>query len=98
LARQGRGEETSASNAKMLASEKSAPETSCSSIWDGTISAASVTTKEPEKIAHRRAHSHVMLVSSLRGVARRCGLFDALMAFRGTVSGAPKVRAMEIGN
>jgi anthranilate synthase component 1 len=53
-----------------------------------------------EKLMFVERYSHVMhLVSSLRGRLRRdVDCFDALMACfpAGTVSGAPKVRAMEI--
>lgn len=53
-----------------------------------------------EKLLAVERYSHVMhLVSSLRGVLREdVDCFDALMACfpAGTVSGAPKVRAMEI--
>jgi anthranilate synthase component I len=54
----------------------------------------------PEKLMAVERYSHVMhLVSSLRGRLREdVDCFDALMACfpAGTVSGAPKVRAMEI--
>jgi anthranilate synthase component 1 len=54
----------------------------------------------PEKLLTVERYSHVMhLVSSLRGRLREdVDCFDALMACfpAGTVSGAPKVRAMEI--
>lgn len=54
----------------------------------------------PEKLMTVERYSHVMhLVSSLRGRLREdVDCFDALMACfpAGTVSGAPKVRAMEI--
>jgi anthranilate synthase component 1 len=53
-----------------------------------------------EKLMSVERYSHVMhLVSSLRGTLREdVDCFDALMACfpAGTVSGAPKVRAMEI--
>ena len=55
---------------------------------------------KPEKLLTVERYSHVMhLVSSLRGRLREdVDCFDALMACfpAGTVSGAPKVRAMEI--
>ena len=55
---------------------------------------------KPERLMTVERYSHVMhLVSSLRGVLREdVDCFDALMACfpAGTVSGAPKVRAMEI--
>ncbi|MGB8474281.1 MAG: anthranilate synthase component I [Candidatus Acidiferrum sp.] len=55
---------------------------------------------KPEKLMTVERYSHVMhLVSSLRGRLREdVDCFDALMACfpAGTVSGAPKVRAMEI--
>src|SRR5437660_4929902 len=55
---------------------------------------------KPEKSLTVQRYSHVMhLVSSLRGRLREdVDCFDALMACfpAGTVSGAPKVRAMEI--
>lgn len=55
---------------------------------------------KPEKLMIVERYSHVMhLVSSLRGRLREdVDCFDALMACfpAGTVSGAPKVRAMEI--
>jgi len=53
----------------------------------------------PEKLMIVERYSHVMhLVSSLRGTLREdVDCFDALMSVpRGHVSGAPKVRAMEI--
>jgi anthranilate synthase component 1 len=57
-------------------------------------------TVRPEKLLTVERYSHVMhLVSSLRGCLREdVDCFDALMACfpAGTVSGAPKVRAMEI--
>jgi anthranilate synthase component 1 len=57
-------------------------------------------TVHPEKLLTVERYSHVMhLVSSLRGRLREdVDCFDALMACfpAGTVSGAPKVRAMEI--
>ena len=57
-------------------------------------------TVRPEKLMIVERYSHVMhLVSALRGVLREdVDCFDALMACfpAGTVSGAPKVRAMEI--
>jgi anthranilate synthase component 1 len=57
-------------------------------------------TVKPEKLLTVERYSHVMhLVSSLRGHLREdVDCFDALMACfpAGTVSGAPKVRAMEI--
>src|SRR5260370_13747795 len=57
-------------------------------------------TVKPEKLLTVERYSHVMhLVSSLRGRLRDdVDCFDALMACfpAGTVSGAPKVRAMEI--
>ena len=57
-------------------------------------------TVRPEKLLTVERYSHVMhLVSSLRGRLRDdVDCFDALMACfpAGTVSGAPKVRAMEI--
>ena len=57
-------------------------------------------TVKPEKLLSVERYSHVMhLVSSLRGRLREdVDCFDALMACfpAGTVSGAPKVRAMEI--
>src|SRR5438552_9716061 len=57
-------------------------------------------TVKPEKLLTVERYSHVMhLVSSLRGCLREdVDCFDALMACfpAGTVSGAPKVRAMEI--
>ena len=57
-------------------------------------------TVKPEKLLAVERYSHVMhLVSSLRGRLREdVDCFDALMACfpAGTVSGAPKVRAMEI--
>jgi anthranilate synthase component 1 len=57
-------------------------------------------TVRPEKLLTVERYSHVMhLVSSLRGRLREdVDCFDALMACfpAGTVSGAPKVRAMEI--
>ncbi len=57
-------------------------------------------TVKPEKLLTVERYSHVMhLVSSLRGLLREdVDCFDALMACfpAGTVSGAPKVRAMEI--
>jgi anthranilate synthase component I len=57
-------------------------------------------TVQPEKLLTVERYSHVMhLVSSLRGRLRDdVDCFDALMACfpAGTVSGAPKVRAMEI--
>jgi anthranilate synthase component 1 len=57
-------------------------------------------TVQPEKLLTVERYSHVMhLVSSLRGRLRQdVDCFDALMACfpAGTVSGAPKVRAMEI--
>jgi anthranilate synthase component 1 len=57
-------------------------------------------TVRAEKLLTVERYSHVMhLVSSLRGRLRRdVDCFDALMACfpAGTVSGAPKVRAMEI--
>jgi anthranilate synthase component 1 len=57
-------------------------------------------TVRPEKLLSVERYSHVMhLVSSLRGRLREdVDCFDALMACfpAGTVSGAPKVRAMEI--
>jgi len=57
-------------------------------------------TVRPEKLMSVERYSHVMhLVSSLRGRLREdVDCFDALMACfpAGTVSGAPKVRAMEI--
>jgi anthranilate synthase component 1 len=57
-------------------------------------------TVRPEKLFTVERYSHVMhLVSSLRGRLREdVDCFDALMACfpAGTVSGAPKVRAMEI--
>ncbi len=57
-------------------------------------------TIKPEKLLTVERYSHVMhLVSSLRGRLREdVDCFDALMACfpAGTVSGAPKVRAMEI--
>jgi anthranilate synthase component 1 len=57
-------------------------------------------TVKPEKLLTVERYSHVMhLVSSLRGRLREdVDCFDALMACfpAGTVSGAPKVRAMEI--
>src|SRR5579862_8477001 len=57
-------------------------------------------TVRPEKLMTVERYSHVMhLVSSLRGRLRDdVDCFDALMACfpAGTVSGAPKVRAMEI--
>jgi anthranilate synthase component I len=57
-------------------------------------------TVRPEKLMTVERYSHVMhLVSSLRGQLREdVDCFDALMACfpAGTVSGAPKVRAMEI--
>jgi len=57
-------------------------------------------TVRPEKLLAVERYSHVMhLVSSLRGRLREdVDCFDALMACfpAGTVSGAPKVRAMEI--
>ncbi len=56
-------------------------------------------TVRPEKLMTVERYSHVMhLVSSLRGTLREdVDCFDALMScFAGTVSGAPKVRAMEI--
>jgi anthranilate synthase component I len=57
-------------------------------------------TVKPEKLMSVERYSHVMhLVSSLRGRLREdVDCFDALMACfpAGTVSGAPKVRAMEI--
>jgi anthranilate synthase component I len=55
---------------------------------------------KPERLMTVERYSHVMhLVSSLRGLLREdVDCFDALMACfpAGTVSGAPKVRAMEI--
>jgi anthranilate synthase component 1 len=57
-------------------------------------------TVRPEKLMTVERYSHVMhLVSALRGRLRQdVDCFDALMACfpAGTVSGAPKVRAMEI--
>ncbi len=57
-------------------------------------------TVRPEKLMTVERYSHVMhIVSSLRGQLREdVDCFDALMACfpAGTVSGAPKVRAMEI--
>jgi anthranilate synthase component I len=57
-------------------------------------------TVRPEKLMTVERYSHVMhMVSSLRGQLRQdVDCFDALMACfpAGTVSGAPKVRAMEI--
>lgn len=57
-------------------------------------------TVKPEKFMTVERYSHVMhIVSSLRGKLREdVDCFDALMACfpAGTVSGAPKVRAMEI--
>jgi len=57
-------------------------------------------TVRPEKLMTVERYSHVMhLVSSLRGTLREdVDCFDALMSCfpAGTVSGAPKVRAMEI--
>ena len=57
-------------------------------------------TVRPEKLLTVERYSHVMhLVSSLRGRLREdVDCFDALMACfpAGTVSGAPKIRAMEI--
>src|SRR5437899_993260 len=57
-------------------------------------------TVRPEKLMTVERYSHVMhLVSSLRGKLREdVDCFDALMSCfpAGTVSGAPKVRAMEI--
>ena len=57
-------------------------------------------TVRPEKLMTVERYSHVMhMVSSLRGHLREdVDCFDALMACfpAGTVSGAPKVRAMEI--
>src|SRR5882724_3500504 len=57
-------------------------------------------TVKPEKLLTVERYSHVMhLVSSLRGRLREdVDCFDALMACfpAGTVSGAPKIRAMEI--
>jgi anthranilate synthase component I len=57
-------------------------------------------TVRPEKLMTVERYSHVMhLVSALRGKLREdVDCFDALMACfpAGTVSGAPKVRAMEI--
>ncbi len=57
-------------------------------------------TVKPERLMTVERYSHVMhLVSSLRGRLREdVDCFDALMACfpAGTVSGAPKVRAMEI--
>jgi anthranilate synthase component 1 len=57
-------------------------------------------TVQPEKLMTVERYSHVMhLVSALRGRLREdVDCFDALMACfpAGTVSGAPKVRAMEI--
>ena len=57
-------------------------------------------TVKPEKLMTVERYSHVMhLVSNLRGRLREdVDCFDALMACfpAGTVSGAPKVRAMEI--
>jgi anthranilate synthase component 1 len=57
-------------------------------------------TVRPEKLMAVERYSHVMhLVSSLRGTLREdVDCFDALMSCfpAGTVSGAPKVRAMEI--
>ena len=54
----------------------------------------------PERLMFVERYSHVMhLVSSLRGQLRRgMDCFDALMSCfpAGTVSGAPKIRAMEI--
>jgi len=55
---------------------------------------------KPERLMFVERYSHVMhLVSSLRGQLRRgMDCFDALMSCfpAGTVSGAPKIRAMEI--
>jgi len=55
---------------------------------------------KPERLMFVERYSHVMhLASSLRGQLRRdVDCFDALMACfpAGTLSGAPKVRAMEI--
>jgi anthranilate synthase component 1 len=55
---------------------------------------------KPERLLFVERYSHVMhLVSSLRGQLRRgMDCFDALMSCfpAGTVSGAPKIRAMEI--
>jgi anthranilate synthase component 1 len=57
-------------------------------------------TVKPERLMFVERYSHVMhLVSSLRGqLRRRMDCFDALMSCfpAGTVSGAPKIRAMEI--
>jgi anthranilate synthase component I len=57
-------------------------------------------TVKPERLMFVERYSHVMhLVSSLRGQLRRgMDCFDALMSCfpAGTVSGAPKIRAMEI--
>ncbi len=71
--------------------------------WRGKDEAGRVCdygTVKPEKLLTVERYSHVMhLVSSLRGRLREdVDCFDALMACfpAGTVSGAPKVRAMEI--
>src|SRR5207249_2908118 len=68
-----------------------------------TAHAVALQRKSPaavEKLMTIERYSHVMhLVSSLRGTLREdVDCFDALMACfpAGTVSGAPKVRAMEI--
>ncbi len=81
---------------------RSAPNTSCWSIWAATTSAASreYGSVRVERLEFVERYSHVMhLVSSLRGRLRPdVDCFDALAACfpGGTVSGAPKVRAMEI--
>ena len=101
-ARQRRSRRPAPRKTKCSPAKKNAPSTSCSSISAATISAASANTArvKVEQLMTVERYSHVMhLVSSLRGRLREdVDCFDALMACfpAGTVSGAPKVRAMEI--
>ena len=81
---------------------RSGPSTSCWSIWDGTTWAASPVTGRVElsDVMTIERYSHVMhITSNVTGeLAAGKDAFDALRACvpAGTVSGAPKVRAMQI--
>ena len=59
-----------------------------------------ISTVEVESFMKVQKYSHVMhLVSLVKGIKRKdMDMFDVLMAFlpAGTLSGAPKIRAMEI--
>ena len=81
---------------------RSGPSTSCSSIWAATTWAASaaIARVQVSDVMTIERYSHVMhITSNVSGrLAPGKGAFDALQAClpAGTVSGAPKVRAMEI--